>query len=149
VPGVTMGGLVRWLKIVVRGEGQVEYEIRHARLTAMRAAETHLNRLHHEGLLSTHAWEKLQPDLARQVSNMAQAVREVLRADPLLEAEELDTAQREMFRAQRSALSGLRRDGVISDEVFETLTAEVDAALTGTVSPYLTDADETETESKD
>jgi hypothetical protein len=46
-----------------------------------------------------------------------------------LEAEEVDTALRELLRAQRSALLGLRQDGVISDEVLETLTAEVDARL--------------------
>ena len=56
-------------------------------------------------------------------------MRELLLADPALEAEELDTGWRELNRAQRSALLGLRRDGVISEEVFEELTAEVDARL--------------------
>jgi hypothetical protein len=41
----------------------------------------------------------------------------------------MDTARREMLRAQRSAFQGLRRDGVISEEVFEKLTTEVDEAL--------------------
>ena len=54
-----------------------------------------------------------------------------VRAESALEAEEVDTARREVLRAQRSALLGLRRDGVISEEVFEKLSAEVDSMLSG------------------
>jgi hypothetical protein len=46
-----------------------------------------------------------------------------------VEAEELDTALRELLRAQRSALAGLRHDGVLSDEAFELLVADLDARL--------------------
>ena len=53
----------------------------------------------------------------------------MLLADPVLEAEELDTAWREMLRAQRSSLLSLRQDGVISDEAFEQLTTDIDAQL--------------------
>lgn len=129
VQASTMAPLVRWLRIVTRGEAQVEYETRHARLTALRAAESHLDRLHAEGLLSTPTWEKLKPDISRRTASLGQAVRDVLRADPALEAEELDTGWREMLRAQRGALLGLRRDGVVSEEVFEKLAAEVDTML--------------------
>jgi hypothetical protein len=51
------------------------------------------------------------------------------RAKPAREAEELATARRELLRVQRTALLDLRRDGFISDEIFEHLTAEVDAEL--------------------
>jgi hypothetical protein len=34
-----------------------------------------------------------------------------------------------LLRAERSALLDLHRDGIISDETLEKLTAEVDAAL--------------------
>ena len=62
---------------------------------------------------------------------MADAVREVLRAEPDLQAEELDKARREALRVQRSSLVGLRRDGVISEEVYEKLSQEIDAVLIG------------------
>jgi CPA1 family monovalent cation:H+ antiporter len=125
----TMQPLLRWLKIGMRSQAQVEYEMRHARLVAVRSAEKHLQNLHSQGLVSVHTMEQLMPELERSIDGMTQAVREVMRAEPELEAEELDTVLRELLRAQRSALMGLRRDGVISDEVFEKLTAEVDAAL--------------------
>jgi hypothetical protein len=56
-------------------------------------------------------------------------VRDALRADPALEAQELDVARQEALRAQRGALQDLRRDGLISDEVFDDLVTEVDAKL--------------------
>jgi CPA1 family monovalent cation:H+ antiporter len=129
VQATTIRPLVRFLGIITRGPEQVEYEMRHARLVALRSAEGHLERRYREGLLSAHAWEILHPKLQEQTALLAEAVRESLRAAPALEAEEMDTARREILRAQRSAFMGLRQDGVISEEVFERLSAEVNATL--------------------
>jgi monovalent cation:H+ antiporter, CPA1 family len=129
VQATSIRALIRRLKIITRDPEQVEYEKRHARLTAIRAAEDHLERRHREGLLSSYTWEIIRPRLQQQNALLAEAVRETLRAAPTLEAEELDTARREVLRAQRSAFMGLRQDGVIEEEVFEQLSAEVDATL--------------------
>jgi monovalent cation:H+ antiporter, CPA1 family len=129
VPGTTISHLIRRLKIITRNDAQVEYELRHARLTALRSARVHLEQRHREGLISDHAWEALKPRIAEQITYLAEAVREVMSAEPALQEEELDTARREALRAERSAYLGLRRDGVISDENFEKLVAEVDGVL--------------------
>jgi CPA1 family monovalent cation:H+ antiporter len=129
VQSTTMKPLLRRLKIVTRDPAQIEYELRHARLMAFRAAATHLDQMHRDGFLSTYAWESLRPALLSQVTNLGQAVSELLATNPALAAEELKDARRELLRTERSALMGLRRDGVISEEVFEKLVAEVDAAL--------------------
>ena len=125
----TMKPLVRWLKIITRSEAQVEYELRHARLAALRSADVRLDQLHIDGLLSTHIWNRLKLYINQNATSLGTAMRDLLLADPALEAEELDTGWRELNRAQRSALLGLRRDGVISMETFEQLTAEVDAQM--------------------
>ncbi len=129
VQSITMSPLIRRLHIITRSEVQVEYEMRHARLTALRSADARLDRLHAEGLLSTHSWEMFKKYVTQQAASLAEAVRELLLSDPALEAEELDTGWRELLRSQRGALLGMRRDGVISEDVFEKLTAEVDARL--------------------
>ena len=129
VQSTTMNPLIRWLKIITRSEVQVEYELQHARLTAMRSAVARLDRLHNDGMLSSHSWEKLKRFITSQAGDLAEKVRGMLLADPVLEAEELDTGWREMLRAQRSSLLSLRQDGVISDEVFEQLSSDVDAQL--------------------
>jgi CPA1 family monovalent cation:H+ antiporter len=129
VQGVSMSPLVRRLNIAVRREAQAEYELRHARLTALRAAEQRLDELHREGLLSAHTWESLKPALTARVGALADDVRAALRADASLEAQEAATARREMLHAERSALSELLRSGVIVEDVYARLSAEVDAQL--------------------
>ncbi len=129
VQSTTMAPLIRSLKIITRSEAQVEYELQHARLTALRSADARLDRLHYDGMLSSHTWEKLKRFISVQATSLAEKVRGLLLADPVLEAEELDTGWRELLRAQRSALFNLRRDGVISDDTYEELSTEVDAQL--------------------
>lgn len=127
VQSITMRPLIHRLHIVTRSEAQIEYELRHARLTALRAADARLDRMHAEGLLSALTWERLKKYVIQRANSLANAMHELLITDPALEAEELDTGWRELFRAQRSALLGLRRDGVISLDVYESLTAEIDS----------------------
>jgi CPA1 family monovalent cation:H+ antiporter len=129
VQSTTMAPLIRKLKIITRSEAQVEYELQHARLTALRSADSRLDRLHNDGMLSSHTLETLKRFVTGQASSLAEKVRGLLLADPALEAEELDTGWREMLRAQRSSLLNLRHDGVISDDAFEQLSTEVDAQL--------------------
>ncbi len=129
VQSTTMSPLIRRLKIITRSQAQVDYELSHARLTALRSADNRLDRLHEEGFLSAHTWERLKAYVTQNAASLAIAVREMLLTDPELEAEELDTGWRELNRAQRGALLSLRRDGVISEDVFEQLTAEVDTRM--------------------
>jgi uncharacterized protein YaaQ len=130
VQGLSMAPLVRWMNLVVRSEAQEEYERRHARAVAARSAYEHLDRMHRQGLISEHTWKTLSPVLKRHNESLAEAVREVLTADPSVEAKELDTTRREALRAQRSALTGLLNTGVISEDTYGQLVSEVDAALT-------------------
>jgi ribosomal protein L19E len=140
-----MAPLVKRLKIITRSQAQVEYELQHARLTAIRSADSRLDRMHNDGMLSSHTWEKLKRSLTSQAAELAEKVRGMLLADPVLETEELETGWREMLRAQRSALFSLRQDGVISDDVFEQLSTEVDAQLSEGFSA-LPDESETRTQ---
>lgn len=129
IQSTTMARLLQWLRIQTQSQAQDEYEMRHARLVAMQAAADRLQRLHQDGLLSTHALEILKPETEQQILALSNQMREMLLAAPDLEAEELDTAKRELLRAQRGALLGLRRDGVISEEIYEQLAAQVDTEL--------------------
>ncbi len=133
VQGLSMGPLVRRFKIGVRTEAQMEYERRHARAVAVQAAYNHLENMRRKGLLSDHSWELLAPILKKHNEAMVDTVRQVLLNDPTVEAEELDNARRESLRAQRSTLSSLLKDGIISEHTYSQLVAEVDAAL---ANPY-------------
>jgi CPA1 family monovalent cation:H+ antiporter len=132
VQGVSMDWLVRRLKLVQRTHQQDEYERRHARFVAGRAAYNYLQRMSQQGLISEHTWQRLGAALERQNDVLLEAARETISSDPTVELEEMDTARREALRAQRTALTGLLRDGVISEETHSQLVGEVDAALTET-----------------
>jgi len=136
VQATTMRSLIRRLGIITISPAQADYEERHARLTALRSAEAHIERRYREGLISAPAWERIKPKLQEQTALLADSVRELLRVEPELESEELDTIRREILRAQRSAYLGLRGDGVISEDAFEKLSAEVDAVLEEGGGPY-------------
>jgi monovalent cation:H+ antiporter, CPA1 family len=129
VQGTSTDWLVRRLKIVERTESQDQYELRHARYVAGRAAYDYLRRIARQGIISEHTWQTLAPQIQRQNDSLVDAVREVIKSDPDVVAEELDTARREALRAQRNALRGLLRDGVITEDSYMTLVQEVDAAL--------------------
>jgi len=130
VQGSSTDWLIKRFKIVQRSDYQEEYERRHGRSVAWRAAQEYLRRLNQQGLLSEHTWQRLSPLMARQSDALVEAVKEIITSDPNVEAEELDTAHREALRAQRSALMGLLRDNVISEETYSQLVGEVDTALT-------------------
>lgn len=127
--GLTMGGLLRRLRIVVRSEEKLEYERRHGRAMATRAGYDHVQRLHAEGLISSHTWESLRPTVEQRLQALTEAVQEALANAPEMEVEQLIAARRESLREQRSTLADLRRDGVISDDTYEELIAEIDLAL--------------------
>lgn len=129
VQGFSMDWLVKRLKLVVRSQAQDEYEIRHARFVSGRAAYDYLRRRNQEGMISEHAWQKLSQPLKQQNDLLMDQMRQVITSEPDVEAEELDTAFREALRAQRVALTGLLRDGVISEETYALLIAEVDETL--------------------
>jgi CPA1 family monovalent cation:H+ antiporter len=129
VQGASTNWLVSRLKLIQRSHYQEEYELRHARYVAGRAAHDYLRRMTQQGLLSEHTWQRLSPLLQKQNDARVEAIREVMISDPAVEAEELDTARREALRAQRSALRGLLRDGVISESSYALLLDEVDSAL--------------------
>jgi CPA1 family monovalent cation:H+ antiporter len=129
VQGASTDWLVRRLKLVQRSESQNEYELRHARFVAGRAAYDYLRRITQQGLISEHTWRSLSPLIQQHNDKLVDGIREVMKSDPAVEAEELDTARREALRAQRDALRGLLRDGVISEDSYSTLVGEVDTAL--------------------
>lgn len=127
--GSTMSWLLRRLGLVERAEGSLEYERRHGRLMAARAAHERLDRLHRAGMITPATWERLDAELRGRTEAHLSAQQELLRERPELLAAELDDARREGLRAERAALAQLLSSGTISNRVYEELAADVDAAL--------------------
>jgi CPA1 family monovalent cation:H+ antiporter len=129
VQGFSMGSLVRRMGLAQRSEMQIEYERRHARAVAVRAAYDHLEEMRANGLISDHTWQTLSPVLEEHSQTLIDSVKQVMAADPAVETQELENARREALIAQRSTFSNLLRNGVISEEIYSQLIGEVDAAI--------------------
>jgi CPA1 family monovalent cation:H+ antiporter len=130
IQGMSMNSLLKGLGITTQSEEELEYERRHARAMTVRAGLQHLRDLSDDGLISAHTWRRIEPMLQQRMDALVGSVQEVISESPVLEAEELETARREMLRAQRSMLGTLRASGTISEETFDELVTEVDQALT-------------------
>jgi len=129
VQGFSMDWLAKRLKLIVRSAAQDEYALRHARFVASRASYDHLRRRTQEGMISEHTWQKLSSLMKKQNDALMEQVKQVMTSEPDVEAEEFDMAYREALRAQRSALTGLLRDGILTEESYSKLIGEVDEAL--------------------
>jgi len=130
VQGLTMKPLVNKMKLIQRSEAQDEYERRHARAVMAKSSYERLETMYKEGLLSSHLWERLSGPLRQHADALSNAVEDALHADPHLEIQEMDSAFRDILQTQRSSLSALLRDGIITEETFSQLAGEVDTALT-------------------
>ena len=131
VQGFSMDWFLKRLNLIVRSPAQDEYERRHARYVSNRAGYDYLRRKSQEGMISEHTWQKLSQPMKQQNESLMDELKHAISSEPEVEAEELDTAYREALRAQRTALTGLLRDGVISEETYSLLIGEVDEALIG------------------
>ena len=139
VQGMTMNPLLKRIGLIIKTEEQIEYERRHARALAARSGLQHLRRLSGEGLISATTWRSLEPMLEQRLEAMTNSVQDVLQSSPHLRTEEIATARREMLRAQRSALSNIRRSGALSDESYGELVSEIDLALEADQKTWVSD----------
>ena len=124
-----MKPLVRWSGLIQTSASQREYQKHHASAIALRSAQTRIKQLNREGLISDTTWHIVKPFFDGQSKTLADAIHTVLKTDPGLHQEELSDAWREALRSQRSTLTSLFRDNIISEETYEDLVSEVDIQL--------------------
>jgi len=127
--GTTIGSLLKRLKLVRADPMQLEYERRHARLAGAQSARAHLRQLYESGALPRASWESLDAALETEVNDRQADLQDLLCAHPELQSRQIEQAWREGLLARRASLSAMRRDGAISDPVYEELAAEIDSAL--------------------
>ncbi|MBX0330044.1 Na+/H+ antiporter [Oscillochloris sp. ZM17-4] len=127
--GTTMSPLLRRLGLIQREELALEYERRHGRLMAARAARERVQQLTRAGMISAATSDQVSAHLDGRIDEASQAQRELLEEHPHLRDEERDDARREGLRAERAMLTSLSSGGVISERVYEELVSEVDARL--------------------
>ncbi len=129
IQGTTVQFLLRWLQIFGLVPHRVEREMRLGRLFAARVGLQRLQQLHQEGLITDEMWAGLYADYAQDRVELAEGIHNLLAEHAELEREMLIQARREALRAERGALNDALRRGLISDGVYEDLSANLDRRL--------------------
>jgi CPA1 family monovalent cation:H+ antiporter len=127
--GTTIRWLLKRLGLLRQEEGRAEYERQYGRLMMANAAREQLQQLHSHSAISSDVWGRLSLQLEDESKSLLELQKQLLTEQPALAAAELLSVEREMLRARRARLGDLARDGIISEVVYQELSAEVDDRL--------------------
>ncbi len=127
--GTTMQFLLNRLKLVQYSARDRERDTRWGRLYAAEAAWGRLTELHTRRVLTGDLWETLRAEHDQERERLAREMHAVYQEYSELGETLRRFARRESLRAERAALQDAFRRGLIADEAFRVLAAEVDGAL--------------------
>jgi CPA1 family monovalent cation:H+ antiporter len=129
VQGTTIEKLIRKLGLARKSKQQYEKERYLGRYFIVRAAQEELTRLHRLGIFSGSVWEAVREAQQAELEQYDQAVRDMLHRHPGVGHELAIQARQIALQAQRTAIGDAMRQGIISDEILEELTEELDAKI--------------------
>ncbi len=129
VQGLTMGPLLRRLKLVGQSAGDTEYDRLKGAARGAAAALAELEQMQREGTLHAAVARELEADFKKRLddANAAAAALHVEKED--LAAAERRAALRRALAAEKDALLDAHRAGRVSTESLDLLLADVDARL--------------------
>ncbi|MEZ4373496.1 MAG: Na+/H+ antiporter [Polyangiaceae bacterium] len=127
--GLSMGPLLRRLSIVSPSHDRHEYETRRGALMAATAGLRSLEHLVQSRQVHGDAVTQLKESYEARVAEAERSLGELHLAKEAVLAEEYESAKRHALLVERTELSqGLQR-GVLSEEAYDRLVRNVDAAL--------------------
>jgi len=127
--GLTMGPLLRRLKLVGQGTADAEYERLRGAARGASAALDELARMQREGALHASVAAELEAAFKQRLDEATKAAAALhLEKDELVAAERR-AALRRALTAEKDALIDAHRDGRIGAEALDQLLADVDARL--------------------
>ena len=129
IQGFSMSPVLRKLGVVKNMEDRTEFELRRAQAVSSRASLDRAKEMYHQGLISHKSWEIISNVLEERSSGLSAQSVDWLELHPELALEELDNTWREILRVQRNIFLQLLTNDVISEETYQRLTTQIDAAL--------------------
>jgi CPA1 family monovalent cation:H+ antiporter len=127
--GTTIHILLERLGLTERSPQWIAREKKLGRLFATQAALRLLAKLHREGLLPEEMWIGLKKAYDHDHKQIQQEMNNLFREYADLEGELLFQARQQALRVERGALWDARQRSVLSDKVYEELSAEIDYRL--------------------
>lgn len=129
VQGLSMGPLLRWLRVVGSKEDRTAYEIQRSRIRAKNAALDELDQLEKTGAVHAEAAQPLREEYSAELAQAEQAVRDLHMQEAELHQEEQLAARRQLLLVEKTSAMEAYRKGLINQSTLEHLLADIDARL--------------------
>jgi CPA1 family monovalent cation:H+ antiporter len=123
--GITIERLISRLKLSDKPPQRLEQQRRQALLYAKWAGRRELDRLRQDGILFRDIWEAMSEVYDNEIDEKKESLRTHLQVYPELEQEMYLQAREDVLKAERSAISDALRRGLISEEVHDQLSREL------------------------
>lgn len=127
VQGLTMKSLLRKLKLV--GAGEHEYDLLKVRQAALSDARAELDGLLAANQITAPIHDKLRAELTAEQDGIRAELVKMQHEDPELITEELRLARLQLVAAEKSAIRRAAGEGLISNELADSLIAAADQRL--------------------
>ena len=127
--GMTMSPLLRWLGIVTRREHQEAYELARGKLQAANAALEELERMSQVHFSHKGVRAQLKEDYQKRIKKENAHMSELELDREAIAIEESRWAKRHLLLTEKNHVIDSFRQGILSQEVYEKLLADIDARL--------------------
>jgi CPA1 family monovalent cation:H+ antiporter len=129
VHGMTVSPLLRWLGIVKGREHQEEYEFARGKLQAASAALEELERMSHVHFSRDDVRARLKDQYEKRMEEEQKQIGELQLDREGIAAQESQWARRHLLLTEKNYVIDSFRQGVLSQEIYEKLLADIDARL--------------------
>lgn len=129
VHGVTISPLLRWLGIVKGREHREAYEFARGKLQAASAALEELERMSHVHFSRNDVRARLKDEYRERIEVEQGRIGELELDRPAIAAQESQWARRHLLLTEKNHVIDSFRQGVIEQDIYEKLLADIDARL--------------------
>ena len=129
VHGMTVSPLLRWLGIVKGREHQEAYEFARGKLQAASAALEELGRMSHVQFTGDDVRVHLKDEYEKRIAEEQDQIGKLELDRAAIAAQESQWARRHLLLTEKNHVIDSFRQGVLSQEIYEKLLADIDARL--------------------
>lgn len=127
--GLTVGPLLKWLRLTEKPRGALAYEILHGQLLAETAAMAELDSLRNDGLLTSRVYEGLKASLSDKCGELNDQLAQLEGAEGAVEIQQQARIRRHLINFKKARIAELLQEGILSDTAFGEVSRKIDHDL--------------------
>ncbi|MDZ7637147.1 MAG: Na+/H+ antiporter [Bryobacterales bacterium] len=131
VQGLSIPKLLRRLHLTAPAPERGRYETVRAQMLAEKAALAELDRMRETGSVSEFMYARLSGELQPRFDTLSRDLAGVYQQQPALAEDHIQRVEEHLLKVRKARVSDLLRDGLLSEEAFRDLHAEIDRQLLG------------------